>query len=118
MARRWGLVLVTGITGAGKSATIAALIERIAQNRACRIITLEDPIEYRLGGERSVISQREVGRDVPDFARGLRDRLRGNPDVVFVGEMRDRGPTARAGCGQVAGPPAWCPPSPRPAQPT
>ena len=90
VARQWGLVLVTGITGAGKSTTIASLIERIAKGRACRIITLEDPIEYRLSGERSVISQREVGRDVPSFARGLRNCLREDPDVIFVGEMRDR----------------------------
>jgi twitching motility protein PilT len=88
--RQWGLVLVTGITGAGKSTTIASLIDRIAQTRPCRIITLEDPIEYRLASKAAIISQREVGRDVPGFARGLRDCLREDPDVIFVGEMRDR----------------------------
>ncbi|KPK83967.1 MAG: hypothetical protein AMJ81_06890 [Phycisphaerae bacterium SM23_33] len=88
--KQWGLVMVTGITGAGKSTTIASLIERIADTRACRIITLEDPIEYRLAGKLAVISQREVGRDVPSFGRGLRDCLREDPDVIFVGEMRDR----------------------------
>ena len=88
--KQWGLVLVTGITGAGKSTTIASLIGRIADTRPCRIITLEDPIEYRLRGKVGVISQREVGRDVPGFARGLRDCLREDPDVIFVGEMRDR----------------------------
>ncbi len=88
--RQWGLVLVTGITGAGKSTTIASLIDRIADTRACRIITLEDPIEYRLHSAKGIISQREVGRDVPSFARGLRDCLREDPDVIFVGEMRDR----------------------------
>ena len=88
--RHWGLVLVTGITGAGKSTTIASLIDRIAQIRACRIITLEDPIEYCLRSKTAVISQREVGRDVPDYGRGLRDCLREDPDVIFVGEMRDR----------------------------
>jgi twitching motility protein PilT len=87
--RTHGLVLVTGITGAGKSTTIAALIRRIAENRACRIVTLEDPIEYILHGSQAIISQREVGRDVPGFARGLRDCLREDPDVIFVGEMRD-----------------------------
>jgi len=88
--KQWGLVLVTGITGAGKSTTIASLIGRIADTRPCRIITMEDPIEYRLHGKSGVISQREVGRDVPSFARGLRDCLREDPDVIFVGEMRDR----------------------------
>jgi len=90
VSRQSGLVLVTGITGAGKSTTIAALIARIAAVRPCRIITLEDPIEYRLPSKRAIISQREVGRDVPGFERGLRDCLREDPDVIFVGEMRDR----------------------------
>lgn len=88
--RQWGLALLTGITGAGKSTTIASLINRIAKERHCRIITLEDPIEYRLTSESALISQREVGRDVPSFAHGLRDCLREDPDVIFVGEMRDR----------------------------
>ena len=88
--KQHGLVLVTGITGAGKSTTIASLIDRIAQIRPCRIITLEDPIEYRLHSKTAIISQREVGRDVPSFERGLRDCLREDPDVIFVGEMRDR----------------------------
>ena len=88
--KTWGLVLVTGITGAGKSTTIASLITEIARFRPCRIITLEDPVEYRLRGEQALISQREVGKDVPSFARGLRDCLREDPDVIYVGEMRDR----------------------------
>lgn len=90
LTKQWGLVLVTGITGAGKSTTIASFIDRIAKMRPCRIITLEDPIEYRLKSDKAIISQREVGRDVPDYARGLRDCLREDPDVIFVGEMRDR----------------------------
>ena len=89
-----GLVLVTGITGAGKSTTIASLIHHIAETRPCRIITLEDPIEYQLTGTKAMISQREVGRDVPSFERGLRDCLREDPDVIFVGEMRDRESTS------------------------
>ncbi len=92
--RQHGLVLLTGITGAGKSTTIAALINRIAATRPCRIITLEDPIEYRLTSKAAMISQREVGRDVPSFERGLRDCLREDPDVIFVGEMRDRESTS------------------------
>jgi twitching motility protein PilT len=94
VTRQHGLVLVTGITGAGKSTTIAALINRIAETRPCRIITLEDPIEYRLTSKQAIISQREVGRDVPSFERGLRDCLREDPDVIFVGEMRDRESTS------------------------
>ncbi len=94
LARQQGLVLVTGITGAGKSTTIASLIDRIAQQRPCRIITLEDPIEYRLRSKAGLISQREVGRDVPSYERGLRDCLREDPDVIFVGEMRDRESTS------------------------
>ncbi|MFH1749071.1 MAG: PilT/PilU family type 4a pilus ATPase [Planctomycetota bacterium] len=88
--RQFGLVLVTGITGAGKSTTIASLIHRIAETRPCRIITLEDPIEYQLPSKQAIISQREVGRDVPSYEHGLRDCLREDPDVIFVGEMRDR----------------------------
>ncbi len=91
--RQFGLVMVTGITGAGKSTTIAALINRIAASKPCRIITLEDPIEYRLTSKMAMISQREVGRDVPSYERGLRDCLREDPDVIFVGEMRDRDST-------------------------
>ncbi|HWL93647.1 MAG TPA: PilT/PilU family type 4a pilus ATPase [Phycisphaerae bacterium] len=90
IVRKQGLVLVTGVTGAGKSTTIASLLSRIAETRACRIITLEDPVEYRLKSSTALISQREVGRDVLGFERGLRDCLREDPDVIFVGEMRDR----------------------------
>ncbi len=94
IADQQGLVLLTGITGAGKSTTIASLVDRIAQERPCRIITLEDPIEYRLTSKAAIVSQREVGRDVPSFERGLRDCLREDPDVIFVGEMRDRDSTS------------------------
>jgi twitching motility protein PilT len=86
---RQGLVLLAGITGAGKSTTIASLIDRISEKRACRMITLEDPIEYLLPNKHSMTSQREVGRDVKSFADGLRAMLREDPDVIFVGEMRD-----------------------------
>ncbi|MFA5424218.1 MAG: PilT/PilU family type 4a pilus ATPase [Phycisphaerae bacterium] len=87
--RKAGLVLVTGITGAGKSTTIASLIDRINRNRACRVITLEDPIEYIFEQRHCVISQREVGRDVKNFSEGLKEMLREDPDIIFVGEMRD-----------------------------
>ncbi len=85
-----GLVLLTGTTGAGKSTTIAALIDRIIKTRPCHVITLEDPIEYQLQSDISLISQRAVGRDVPSYERGLRDCLREDPDVIFVGEMTDQ----------------------------
>ncbi len=84
-----GLVLVTGITGSGKSTTLAATIEYINQNRKAHIITIEDPIEFIYTDKRSVIHQREVGLDTPDFLRALRAALRENPDVIMVGEMRD-----------------------------
>jgi twitching motility protein PilT len=87
--RKQGLVLVTGITGAGKSTTIASLIARISEKSACRIITVEDPIEYIYQQKHSIISQREVGRDVKSFVDGLRSMLREDPDIIFVGEMRD-----------------------------
>jgi twitching motility protein PilT len=84
-----GLVLLTGITGAGKSTTIASLVGRISEKTACRIITVEDPIEYILPQKHSMISQREVGRDVKSFHDGLKEMMREDPDVIFVGEMRD-----------------------------
>ncbi len=87
--RKHGLVLFTGITGAGKSTTIASMIDRINETRACRVITLEDPIEYIFTQKNCVISQREVGRDVDTFSHGLRSMMREDPDVIFVGEMRD-----------------------------
>jgi twitching motility protein PilT len=87
--KKQGLVLVTGITGAGKSTTIASIIDRISEKHACRIITLEDPIEYIYKQKHSVISQREVGRDVKSFVDGLRSMMREDPDIIFVGEMRD-----------------------------
>ena len=89
ITRKHGLVLMTGITGAGKSTTIASIIDRIAEKRACRIMSVEDPIEYIFEQKHSMISQREVGRDVRSFAQGLKEMLRQDPDIIFVGEMRD-----------------------------
>ncbi len=84
-----GLVLVTGATGSGKSTTIASLLQRIAATRACRIITLEDPAEYRLVSDQAIISQRTIGRDVATFEQGMRDAMREDPDIIFIGEMTD-----------------------------
>jgi twitching motility protein PilT len=84
-----GLVLVTGPTGSGKSTTLAAMIHQISVDRACHIITIEDPIEYVHPHMRSAVDQREVGSDTASFADALRAVLREDPDVVLVGEMRD-----------------------------
>ena len=85
-----GLVLITGPSGSGKSTTMARILSAINGKRACHIITLEDPIEYCMESGKSLIHQREIGRDLPDFASGIRDALREDPDVIALGEMRDR----------------------------
>ncbi|RME70383.1 MAG: PilT/PilU family type 4a pilus ATPase [Planctomycetota bacterium] len=87
---RRGLVLVCGATGSGKSTTLAALIGRINALRRCHIVTIEDPIEYLHTDAKAFINQREVGIDVPDFHTALRAVMRQDPDVILVGEMRDR----------------------------
>lgn len=85
-----GLVLITGTTGTGKTTTLAAMINHINMHRRENIITIEDPIEYVHHDNKSTITQREVGVDVTSFSRGLRASLREDPDVILVGEMRDR----------------------------
>ena len=84
-----GLVLVTGATGAGKSTTLASLINEINLNRSEHIVTIEDPIEFLFTEKRSIISQREVGVDTNSFADAMRAALREDPDVILLGEMRD-----------------------------
>lgn len=84
-----GLVLVTGPTGSGKSTTLASMLNIINMERACHIITIEDPIEFYHTHKKSVVIQREVGVDVPSFQEALRRALRQDPDVILVGEMRD-----------------------------
>jgi twitching motility protein PilT len=91
-----GLVLVTGQTGAGKSTTLAAMINEMNQRYKKHVITLEDPIEYTMEDNECVIEQREVGVDVVSFASGLRHALRQDPDVILVGEMRDLETTSAA----------------------
>ena len=85
-----GLILVCGVTGSGKSSTLAAMIEYVNRHRSFHIITVEDPIEFQFRGNKSIISQREIGSDVPNFAAALRVVVRQDPDAILIGEMRDR----------------------------
>lgn len=91
-----GLVLVTGATGSGKTTTLAAMLERINITRAAHIITIEDPIEFVFRDKNSTFNQREVGSDVESFAAALKSALRQAPDVILVGELRDRETTQTA----------------------
>ncbi|UCD76827.1 MAG: PilT/PilU family type 4a pilus ATPase [Phycisphaerales bacterium] len=85
-----GLVIVCGVTGCGKSSTLAAMVGHINEHRSCNIITVEDPVEFLFRPNMSYISQREIGIDVPDFPIALRAAVRQDPDVLMIGEMRDR----------------------------
>lgn len=87
---RDGIVLVTGARGAGKSSTLAALLDRINEKQTCHIITIEDPIEFLHNHKQSTIHQRELHSDTPNFAMALRAALRQAPKVILVGELRDR----------------------------
>jgi twitching motility protein PilT len=84
-----GLVLVTGPTGSGKTTTCAAMINHINSTRSCMIVTLEDPIEILHSDKKALVNQREVGNDTESFRTGLKHAMRQDPDVIFVGEMRD-----------------------------
>ncbi|MGB2984277.1 MAG: ATPase, T2SS/T4P/T4SS family, partial [Phycisphaerae bacterium] len=85
-----GLILVSGVSGSGKSSTLAAMVEQINQTRSVHIITIEDPIEFTFTPRRSIISQREIGIDVPNYREALRYLARQDPDCIVMGEMRDR----------------------------
>ena len=87
---REGLILLTGPTGSGKSFTLASCLEYINRTRETHIITLEDPVEYVFTGKRALIHQRQLGQDVVSMAEGVRDALREDPDVLMIGELRDR----------------------------
>lgn len=87
--QKWGLVLVTGPTGNGKSTTLASIVEYINRERSCHIVTVEDPVEYVYEDKQSIISQRELGTDTLSFSDALRHVLRQDPNVILVGEMRD-----------------------------
>ncbi|MBI1827137.1 MAG: PilT/PilU family type 4a pilus ATPase [Planctomycetes bacterium] len=85
-----GLILISGVTGSGKSSTLAAMLEHINQTRSCHLITIEDPIEYVFHPKKSIISQREIGIDVPSYSEALRFMVRQDPDCILIGELRDR----------------------------
>ena len=89
ITHKTGLVLVTGQTGSGKSTSLAAMIDQINTHRAENIITVEDPIEFIHPDKKSIVSQREVGKDTGSFAKALKSALRQDPDIILVGEMRD-----------------------------
>jgi twitching motility protein PilT len=84
-----GLVLVTGATGMGKSTTLATMLQEVNLTRKCKIITIEDPVEFMFKHEHSIITQREIGTDTPSFPSAMHAALRQDPDVIMVGEMRD-----------------------------
>lgn len=84
-----GIVLVTGVTGSGKSTTLAAILDTINHTRKAHVLTLEDPVEYVYTPDQCIFNQREVGRDTESYASGLHTALREDPDVILIGEMRD-----------------------------
>jgi len=84
-----GMTLLTGTTGSGKSTTLAAMVDLLNNSYRCKIITIEDPVEYVHTNQKAMISQLEVGQDTPAFEQGLRQSLREDPDVILVGELRD-----------------------------
>jgi twitching motility protein PilU len=85
-----GLILMVGATGAGKSTTLASMLEQRNQQMAGHILTIEDPIEFLFNNKKSVVNQREVGRDTHSLQIGLKNALRQAPDCIFIGEIRDR----------------------------
>src|SRR5579885_2629836 len=89
ITRPRGLLLVTGPTGSGKTTSLASMMNFLNENYERHMITLEDPIEYFHNHKKSLINQREIGVDVPDFKEGIRRALRMDPDIILVGEMRD-----------------------------
>ncbi|RMF84910.1 MAG: PilT/PilU family type 4a pilus ATPase [Planctomycetota bacterium] len=85
-----GIILICGVTGCGKSTTMAAMIDHINATRMCHIISIEDPVEYSFRPKKAIVSQREIGLDLESFADGIRSAVRQDPDVIFVGELRDK----------------------------
>src|SRR5207302_3155021 len=84
-----GLVILAGVTGSGKSTTIASMLDYIAEREPLHILTVEDPIEFTFTDHKSYVNQREIGLDVMDWHKALKDAVRQDPDVILVGELRD-----------------------------
>jgi twitching motility protein PilT len=95
-ANERGLILVTGITGSGKSSTLAAILNEVNETRPCHILTIEDPIEYVHQDKKAMVTHRELGMDTLSFLDGLRAALRQDPDVILLGELRDLETTSAA----------------------
>ncbi|HZY86741.1 MAG TPA: type IV pilus twitching motility protein PilT, partial [Gemmataceae bacterium] len=85
-----GLIILAGVTGSGKSTTIASMLDYINEREPLHILTIEDPIEFTFTDKKSVINQREIGLDVINWSKGLKDAVREDPDIILVGELRDR----------------------------
>ena len=85
-----GIVILAGVTGSGKSTTIASMLQYINERERMHIVTIEDPIEFTFVDDKSIINQREIGIDVKDFHKSLKDAVRQDPDIILVGEMRDQ----------------------------
>jgi twitching motility protein PilT len=94
--RQSGLAIVSGPTGSGKSTSLAAILATLSAEEPKKIVTIEDPIEYPIHGGKAVVVQRQIGRDVTDFAQAVRGALRSDPDVIAIGEMRDHETVAAA----------------------
>jgi twitching motility protein PilT len=90
LSQKKGLYLVTGPTGSGKSTSLVAMLELLNQTRTDHLITIEDPIEFVFQEQKCIISQREIGHDTWSFANALRSAMREDPNIIFVGEIRDR----------------------------
>ncbi len=91
-----GLVLISGVTGSGKSSTLAAMVQKVNEVRGMHVVTIEDPVEFHFKPKKSIISQREIGIDVPNFAEALKNIVRQDPDCIMIGELRDRETMAAA----------------------
>ncbi len=85
-----GIIILAGVTGSGKSTTIASMLQYINERERMHILTLEDPIEFTFSDSKSIINQREIGIDVKDWHKALKDAVRQDPDIILVGEMRDQ----------------------------